>query len=96
MELYPVVGAAILKSWDFGEDMVRVPQQHLDLNRTHDGPPDFTDVVQVSLIETVAGTDHPLGQVDRGSIPAYHRIGMDTVEEIDISGGVVEVKEAIA
>ncbi len=95
-QLYPVVGAAILRKWDFQEEMVMVPEQHLDITREHDGPPDFTDVVQVALIETVAGSDHPLGHVDSSQVSAFARIGMESFEEIDMSGGVAEVKEALA
>lgn len=95
-ELYPVVGAAILKKWDFHDEMVMVPAQHLDINRVNEGPADFTDVVQVALIETVAGTNHPLGHVDTSDLGSYHRVGMDSFEEIDMSGGVAEIKEAIS
>lgn len=94
-ELYPVVGAAILKKWDFHDDMVMVPAQHLDINRVHDGAADFTDVVQVALIETVTGTNHPLGHVDTSQAGSYARVGMDGFEEIDMAGGVAEVKKAI-
>jgi HD-like signal output (HDOD) protein len=95
-ELYPVVGAAILQSWDFAEEMVQVPAEHLDLDRESDGDVDYCDVVQVALIETVRGTRHPLGHVDPVTADAYERLGMDVVEEIDMSGGVEEVREAIA
>ncbi len=40
--------------------------------------------------------NHPLGQVDIMEVPAYHRIGMEEdFEEIDMSGGVEEIKSAI-
>jgi HD-like signal output (HDOD) protein len=94
--LYPVVGAAILKSWGFSEALIMVPEQHLDIGRDHDGPPDYTDVVQVALLETVSGSDHPLGQTRASEIPAFRRIGMESdFEEIDMSGGVEEIRAAI-
>ncbi len=93
--IYPAVGAAILENWGFPAEMVMVPEQHLDTSRNHDGNVDFTDVVQVALIETVAGTDHPLGQVNTVEVPAFQRLGMEDIEEIDMSGGVEEVKAAI-
>lgn len=96
-QLYPPVGAAILKSWDFSEAMICVPREHLNTARSHDGKVDYTDVVQVALIETVSGTNHPMGHVETTTVPAFHRIGMaDDFEEISMSGGVEEVKEAIA
>lgn len=96
-ELYPTIGAEILKSWDFSDSMTKVPEQHLDITRDHEGDVDYTDVVQVALIQTVTGTEHPLGNLNTLEVPAFHRIGMaDDFEEIDMSGGVQEVKEAIA
>ena len=95
-ELYPRVGAAILKNWDFPEAMVKVPEQHLDINRVHSGDVDLTDLVQVALVKTVAGSDHPLGHVKSTELASFHRLGMaDDYEEIDMSGGVEEIKEAI-
>lgn len=95
-ELYPAVGAAILRNWDFSESMVKVPEQHLDISRAHDGDVDYTDIVQVALLQTVNGTDHPMGHINTLEVPAFHRIGMsDDFEEIDMSGGVEEVKAAI-
>lgn len=94
-ELYPIVGARILEKWDFPSIMVMVPMQHLDLNRRNNGDADYTDLVQMALIETVAGTDHPLGHINIADVPALKRIGMDDVEEIDMSGGVIEISSAI-
>jgi len=95
-ELYPAVGAAILKSWDFSSDMIKVPQQHLDIHRESSGDVDYTDLVQIALLQTIAGTEHPLGHTNMIEVPAYHRMGMeDFFEEIDMSGGVEEVKTAI-
>ena len=94
--LYPVVGGAILRHWDFPEAMIMVPEQHMNINRNHEGYPDYTDVVQVALLETVSGSDHPLGSVNMMEVPAFHRIGMEgDFEEIDMSGGVDEVRAAI-
>ncbi len=96
-DLYPKVGAEILKRWDFAPTMVQVPEQHLDIHRNNTGDADLTDLVQVALVKTVAGTDHPLGNVNSIELPAFHRLGMaDDYEEIDMSGGVEEVKDAIA
>ncbi len=95
-DLYPKVGASILKNWDFPDAMVQVPAEHLDINRSNSGAPDLTDLVQVALVKTVAGSDHPLGHVNSTEIASFHRLGMaEDYEEIDMSGGVEEIKEAI-
>ncbi|MDJ0834559.1 MAG: HDOD domain-containing protein [Gammaproteobacteria bacterium] len=95
-DLYPKVGASILKNWDFPEAMVQVPAEHLDINRSNSGAADLTDLVQVALVKTVAGSNHPLGHVNSTELASFHRLGMaDDYEEIDMSGGVEEIKEAI-
>lgn len=96
LSLYPHVGAEILKNWEFSASMIMVPEQHLEITRDNQGEVDYTDVVQVALIQTVTGSDHPLGHIDPIDVPSFHRIGMaDDFEEIDMSGGVEEVKSAI-
>ncbi len=94
-EIYPAVGAKILENWGFPAIMTMVPAQHLDINRINDGPADYTDVVQVALIETVSGSNHPLGHLETSNIPAFQRMGMEDMEEINMAGGVEDVKAAI-
>ena len=91
----PIVGAEILKKWDFSEALVNVPIEHLNLDRQGtDGKVDYADVVQVALLQTVAGSDHPLGAVDLGNISSVDRVGMrEAIEEIDMTGGVIELEE---
>lgn len=94
-ELYPVVGSEILKRWDFSEHMVQVPAEHLDIHRDgNNGKPDYTDIVQVALLQTTAGGQGPLSNVNHDEVSAIHRLGMvDSIEEIDMSGGIIEVEE---
>jgi HD-like signal output (HDOD) protein len=94
-ELYPAVGAEILRNWGFSKQMIRVPAEHLNINRQGvNGRPDYTDIVQVALLQTVVGTSHPLGSIDQDSVSAIDRLGMhESLEDIDMSGGVVEVDE---
>lgn len=94
-ELYPVIGSEILKRWDFSDHLVRVPAEHLDIHRDgNNGKADYTDIVQVALIQATAGGQGPLSNVDQGGVSAIHRLGMvDSIEEIDMSGGIIEVEE---
>ncbi len=99
-DLYPAVGAQILKNWGFNQQMIQVPAEHLNTGRLgNNGRPDYTDIVQVALLQTVVGTSHPLGSVDQSGVSAIDRLGMhDSLEEIDMSGGVEEfdeIREAI-
>jgi HD-like signal output (HDOD) protein len=94
-ESAPIVGTEILKKWDFSEALVDVPMQHLILERQgNNGQADYSDVVQVALLQTVAGSEHPLGSVDLDQISSMDRVGMrEAIEEIDMSGGVAELEE---
>ncbi len=94
-ELYPTVGSEILKRWDFSEHLVKVPAEHLDIHRNgNNGQVDYTDVVQVALLQTSAGGKGPLSQVNEAEVSAIDRLGMrEGIEEIDMSGGVIEVEE---
>ncbi len=94
-DIYPLVGAQILKNWGFSDAMVKVPAEHLIINRKGDnGKPDYVDVVQVALLQTLDDENHPLARVDRSQVSAFERLGMqDAMEEINMTGGVIEVEE---
>ena len=92
---YPVVGSRILKMWGFSDALVKVPSEHLTIDRNGDnGKADYVDIVQVALMQTIDEDDHPLAGIDRSQVPALDRLGMrDSFEEISMSGGVIEVEE---
>lgn len=94
-ELHPVIGARILEQWGFSEALVRVPAEHLDLGRDGtDGGADYVDVVQVALIQTLDDASHPLAGAEPTSVMAFDPLGMrDSLEEITLAGGVIEVEE---
>jgi len=95
IDLYPAVGSEILKRWDFSEHLIKVPAEHLDIHRQgNNGQADYTDIVQVAIIQTTAGGNGPLSQVNDAEVSALDRLNMrDSIEEIDMSGGIVEVEE---
>ena len=94
-ELYPIVGKQILSSWGFSEALVKVPAEHLIVDRNGDnGNADYVDIVQVALMQTLDDPGHPLAQVDQNAVGALDRLGMrDSLEEINMTGGVIEVEE---
>ena len=75
--------------------LIKVPAEHLlTVRKGNNGQPDYVDVVQVALIQTLDDPAHPLAQADRSQVSAFERLGMaEDVEEIDMSGGVIEVEE---
>jgi HD-like signal output (HDOD) protein len=94
-DLYPAVGAEILRRWGFNQQLIQVPAEHLNTNRQgNNGRADYTDIVQAALLQTVVGTNHPLASVDQSTVSAIDRLGMrDSLEAIDMSGGVEELDE---
>lgn len=96
-ELHPKIGQAILKSWGFADALTQVPVQCLNLtHETESGNPDYADIVQVALLQTVGGTDHPLADFDSSHSNSMSRLGMgESLDEIEMSGGVEEVKSVL-
>lgn len=80
--LHPGLGTRILEHWDFPPELIPVPENFLDLHREVPQA-DYVDVVMVAHLQTLAGTDHPLGTLDWSEIPAFERMGMlDGVEDL--------------
>ncbi len=94
-ELYPIIGKQILSTWGFSDALVKVPAEHLNVDRDGDnGKADYVDIVQVALLQTLDDPTHPLAQVDQAEVTAFDRLGMrDSLEEINLTGGVIEVEE---
>lgn len=96
-ELHPIIGVAILQSWDFMPALAEVPSQCINLNHeSANGDADYADLVQTALIQTVGDTDHPLASVEPSQSASMVRLGMaDGVDDIEMAGGVQEVKEVL-
>ena len=94
-DLYPVVGSRILKMWGFSDALIKVPAEHLNIDRNGDnGKADYVDIVQVAMLQTIDDENHPLAGVDQSQVSALDRLGMrDSIEEISMTGGVIEVEE---
>ena len=94
-KLYPRVGKRILENWGFSDALVKVPAEHLNIDRDgDDGNPDYVDIVQVALIQTLENQNHPLAGIEPEQVPAFARMRMlDGPEEITMTGGVEEAEE---
>jgi HD-like signal output (HDOD) protein len=93
-KIHPIVGSRILENWGFSEALVKVPAEHLDIDRNGDnGKADYVDIVQVALLQTLDDPFHPLADIDHSQVSAFERLGMHTgTEEINMTGGVIEVR----
>ncbi len=94
------LGAAILTKWNFPAELIAVAADHETLDRNPAGDVDYVDVVIAANLQSVFGTDHPLGAVDWSGVPAFARLGIATdvsvVEMDETSAQIEEVKSALA
>ncbi len=75
-ELHPSIGDIILRTWGFPEELAHIPSQHLDFQRKIPKA-DYADVVTVAVLQSYAGTNSPLGQLDCRQVAAFERLGLD-------------------
>ncbi|MGE3319656.1 MAG: HDOD domain-containing protein [Candidatus Berkiella sp.] len=78
---YAKLGEAILNSWQFPPNIATVPQNMTQYYRKI-SEPDLADVVLVSKIFVLAGTEHPLAKINKMEIPAFARLGLDPKEDL--------------
>lgn len=74
-ELHPKIGQKILETWSFHEELVNVPEDHLDFGRSPEKV-DYADVIMVAHLQSLIGSDHPLTQMDWSIISAFNRLGL--------------------
>ena len=89
------IGKKILEAWHFPESLIDVAAEYNDLTRNKQAEADMVDVVQVALLQSFMGTDHPLGQVDWNSVPALAKLGFTSdIEEIEMEGCTEKIEAA--
>ena len=91
------VGKKIMEVWMFPQSLIDVAAEYGDLTRNKQPEADMVDVVQVALLQSFMGTDHPLGQVDWDTVPALAKLGFTSeVEEIQMEGCTEKIEAAQA
>lgn len=96
--LYPRISAAILKNWQFPQNLITVAAEHANLNR-NSGPdgPDLCDVVQVANLQSYFGTDRALDPNVRHKVLAFEKLGIDTgISVVELDENSDEYQEALA
>lgn len=76
------VGEAILKKWNFSDEMIAVAAEHEDLTRDHPGNADYVDVIIVANMESYRGTNHPHSQVNLDTVMAFKKLGLEPNAEV--------------
>lgn len=79
-QLHPELGQRILQTWDFPPALVRVPAEYLDFDR-QTPEQDLVDIVQVALLQSHAGSEHPLGQINWTDVDAFRKLGLEVIEQ---------------
>ena len=95
-QAHPMIGEAILKKWNFADEIIPVAAEHENLARNHDGPADYVDVIIVANLESYQGTQHPYASLDLSQVPAFSKLGLnpEDSEVVDIEA-VKETKAAL-
>lgn len=78
--LAPELGDQILKHWNFDENLLQVPSQHLQFNREV-LEADYVDVVTFAVLQAAQGTDSPLAQVDPEVVTANRRLNLGAAND---------------
>jgi len=81
-QIHPLIGDKILRTWDFPELIAMVPSQHLDFTRDS-ARVDYVDIVQVAILQSYLGSQHPYTQLDWSQIPAFHKLGLDPSQNLN-------------
>jgi len=76
-ELHSPIGDLILRTWGFPNELAHIPSQHMDFHRKIPKA-DYADIVTVAMLQSYAGTDSPLAQVDCSQVTAFERLGLDS------------------
>jgi HD-like signal output (HDOD) protein len=81
-KLHPVIGNAILKRWEFPQELQKIPQQHLQFTR--DIPTaDYTDLVTVAMLQSYMGSEHEYADIDYTTVKAFSRLGLEADSHIN-------------
>ncbi len=74
-KLHPELGCMILEAWDFPDELLKIPVEYREFHRSTESV-DYTDVVMVAKLQSLAGTDHPYAALDWAEIPAFENLGI--------------------
>ena len=71
------LGDRILKRWDFPEQLIHIPTQHMDFSRNIKDA-DYADIVTVAMLQSYMGSNHPLAKIDYSTVTSFARLGLDS------------------
>lgn len=93
-QIHTQVGQAMLTKWEFPEAIVAAAAEHENLQRSHDGPPDYADLIIVANLQSYVGEEHALAEVEWAQVPAFAKLGLDTdVSVVDMEDKGEDIKQ---
>lgn len=83
-EWHTGIGKSIMEAWHFSEEMCLVADEHEELGRTHDCPPDLTDIVMVANLFSHKEENEAVPELEWDAIPATRKLQLseNNAEEI--------------
>ncbi len=90
------IGSAILAKWNFPPELVAVVSEHEDIMRNSGGDIDYTDIVIVSNLQSMIGSNHPHTQLNWDTIPAFQKMGLTAEVNVVEMDGTSEDIQATA
>ncbi len=98
--LHGKVGRAIMKAWEFPEELLDVPLGCTDFSRDSGPKADYVDVVTVAKIQSYTDENNPHPDLDTSTIPAFAKLGLSSdvdVQEVDeLAEEMDDAKQAFA
>ncbi len=73
--LHPEIGAQILRSWNFPDELVEVPLNYLQFDRQAEVA-DYADLVTIATLQCAQGAGDTLSNVDLSQVTAFERLGL--------------------
>lgn len=89
------VGEAILRKWNFSDEIIAVAAEHEDITRDKAGAADYVDIIIVANIESHMGSDHPLTKIDLSTVKAFAKLGLEPESEMVDVEAVQETQAAL-
>lgn len=97
--LHGKVGRAILKAWDFPDELRAIPVGCTDFARNEAGPADYVDVVTVAKLQAYPEGEGPYANLDTSTVPAFQKLGLahetETFLVDELASEVEETKQAL-
>lgn len=92
-KIHPIIGNAILKKWQFPDELNSIPKDHLKFDRNIPEA-DYADIVTVAMLQSYMGSDSEWSEVDYQKVTSFARLGVEADSHINSTDLSEEMEEA--